>query len=94
MIFTNMYQLVLVTTLVLLSNTASGQRTLKLVLDEEFKVFNYQLWEHQITAGGGGNWEFEMYDNNRSTSYVRDGSLHINPVLMADDIGEQPNPNG
>jgi beta-glucanase (GH16 family) len=36
---------------------------------------------------GGGNWEFEVYQNNRSTSYVRDGVLYIKPGLTADFLG-------
>ncbi len=72
----------------ILASNVRGQRSLKLVLDEEFKEYNPELWEHQITAGGGGNWEFEVYGNNRSTSYVRNGALHIQPTLLADDIGE------
>lgn len=47
-----------------------------------FKSFN------RITAGGGGNWEFEYYTNNRSNSYTRDSILYIKPTLTADTIGE------
>ena len=61
---------------------------MKLILDDEFTTFNLSLWRHQITMGGGGNWEFEVYGNNRSNSYVRDGVLNIKPTLMADDIGK------
>ena len=41
-----------------------------------------------ITLGGGGNWEFQYYDNNRSNSYVKDGVLYIEPSFLIDDIGE------
>lgn len=37
--------------------------------------------------GGGGNWEFEYYVNNRTNSYVKDGALYIKPTLTADRIG-------
>ena len=37
--------------------------------------------------GGGGNWEFEYYANNRSNSYVRDKTLHIKPTLTANIVG-------
>jgi hypothetical protein len=35
-----------------------------------------------------GNFEFQLYDNNRTNSYVRDGVLYIKPTLMYDHIGE------
>ena len=41
-----------------------------------------------ITLGGGGNWEFQYYDNNQSNSYVKDGVLSLKPSFLADDIGE------
>jgi beta-glucanase (GH16 family) len=39
--------------------------------------------------GGGGNWEFEWYVNNRTNSFVKDGVLHLQPTLTADAIGEE-----
>ncbi|WP_411026668.1 hypothetical protein, partial [Salmonella sp. s54395] len=44
--------------------------------------------EHEMTAGGGGNWEFQYYTNNRSNSYVRDNVLYLKPTLTADKEGE------
>ena len=60
----------------------------ELVLEDNFDTFDLSLWKHQITLGGGGNWEFQYYTNNRSNSYVKDGVLYLNPTLLADDIGE------
>lgn len=60
----------------------------KLVLEDNFNTFNFNTWKHEITMGGGGNWEFELYDNNRSTTFVKDGVLNIKPVPTADKIGE------
>lgn len=37
-------------------------------------------WSHEITLAGGGNWEFQMYSNNRTNSFVEDGILHIRPT--------------
>ncbi|XP_050510384.1 beta-1,3-glucan-binding protein-like [Diabrotica virgifera virgifera] len=46
-------------------------------------------WEHERTLGGGAsNNQFQLYHNNRSNSFVRDGNLHICPTLLADDNGE------
>lgn len=68
--------------------TACTAEDLQLVLEDNFDTFNLSLWQHQLTLGGGGNWEFQYYTNNRSNSYVRDGALHIKPTLLADEIGE------
>ncbi|CAM9956145.1 unnamed protein product [Scytosiphon promiscuus] len=38
--------------------------------------------------GGGGNWEFQMYGNNRTNSYVEDGKLFLQPTLTSDYLGE------
>lgn len=66
----------------------SCAQDMKLVLDENFDTLDLSLWRHEISLSGGGNWEFEYYDNNRSNSFVRDGMLHIKPTLLADEIGE------
>lgn len=59
-----------------------------LIFDENFDDFDLDVWEHEITAGGGGNWEFQYYTNNRSNSYTRGGILYIKPTLTSDKYGE------
>ena len=59
-----------------------------LIVDDEFEEFNLTRWKHEITLGGGGNWEFQYYDNNRSNSYVKDGVLYLIPSFLVDDIGD------
>jgi len=59
-----------------------------LIFEDNFDTFDFTKWEHEITAGGGGNWEFEYYHNNRTNSYVRDGVLYIKPTLTSDNYGE------
>ncbi|XP_064620833.1 beta-1,3-glucan-binding protein-like [Lineus longissimus] len=59
-----------------------------LIFADEFDTLNLDIWEHEITMGGGGNWEFQYYTNNRSNSYVRDGNLYLKPTLTSDKIGE------
>jgi len=59
-----------------------------LIFSEDFNEFDLSKWGHEITLGGGGNWEFEYYSNNRTNSFVRDGILYIKPTLTADTIGE------
>ena len=31
----------------------------ELVFVENWDTFNMDIWEHEITMGGGGNWEFQ-----------------------------------
>ena len=42
----------------------------KLVWQDNFDTLDFTKWQHEITMGGGGNWEFEMYWNNRTNSFV------------------------
>ncbi|KDR21213.1 beta-1,3-glucan-binding protein-like [Zootermopsis nevadensis] len=67
------------------SQICSGE----LIFNEEFDTFDFQTWNHEKTAAGGGNWEFQIYLNNRSNSFVRDGKLFIKPTLTADKHGER-----
>lgn len=41
------------------------------------------------TLGGGGNWEFEYYINNRTNSFVKDNVLYLKPTLTSDRLGVQ-----
>ena len=61
----------------------------KLVFEDNFDFLDFDKWRHDITLAGGGNWEFQIYDNNRSTTFVKDGVLNIKPVLTEDKIGAQ-----
>jgi len=60
-----------------------------IILDENFDYIDYDFWQHEITMSGGGNWEFQVYHNNRSNSYVKDGILYIMPGLLSDIRGEE-----
>lgn len=73
--------------------TASGTRAPKkeyfrpgeLIFEENFDAFDLDTWNHAKTMAGGGNWEFQYYNNNRTNSYVEDGNLHIVPTFTADE---------
>lgn len=69
------------------ASTQVSSQGYQLVLEDNFDSFDLSLWQHQLTLGGGGNWEFEYYTNNRSNSYVRDSVLYLQPTLLADEIG-------
>jgi beta-glucanase (GH16 family) len=62
--------------------------TEKLVFSDDFNKLDFKKWKHDLTMSGGGNWEFELYHNNRTNSYVKNGSLYILPTLTSDRIGE------
>lgn len=36
---------------------------------------------------GGGNWEFQVYDNSRTNSYCENGILNLFPTLTEDRYG-------
>jgi len=54
-----------------------------LIFEETWDDFNLNRWKHELTMSGGGNWEFQVYTNNRTNSYVRDNTLFIKPVRSA-----------
>ncbi|KAK7088454.1 beta-1,3-glucan-binding protein-like [Littorina saxatilis] len=58
-----------------------------LVFEDNFNFINHRVWEHEITAAGGGNWEFQYYTNNRTNSYTKNGVLYIKPTLTSDHYG-------
>jgi len=63
----------------------------KLIFSEEFDEFDLRTWSHEITASGGGNWEFEWYGNNRANnSYVENGTLFLRASLSEDFLGVPP----
>ena len=80
-----MYVAVLLTSLAALG---SAQRQPVLALEDEFTDFNLSLWKHEITLGGGDNWEFQAYGNNRTNSFTEDGVVHFHPTLLAELIGD------
>lgn len=59
----------------------------RLIFRDDFETLDFNKWKHDMTMSGGGNWEFQLYHNNRTNSFVRDGVLHIVPTLTDDRIG-------
>ena len=58
-----------------------------LIFEDNFTTFNLSLWKHELTLDGDMNWCFEQYTNNRSVSFVRNGSLVIRPTLTNETLG-------
>lgn len=59
-----------------------------LIFEDNFDTFDMKTWKHELTMGGGGNWEFEVYANNRTNSFTKEGVLYLQPTLTADTLGE------
>ncbi|XP_039748532.1 beta-1,3-glucan-binding protein-like isoform X3 [Pararge aegeria] len=59
-----------------------------MIFDDEFDEFDFETWQHEVTLGGGGNWEFQYYNNNRTNSFTDDGILFIRPSLTSEQFGE------
>ena len=66
----------------------------ELIWEDNFDFLDFDKWEHEITMSGGGNWEFQVYWNNRSNSYCQDSKLLIKPQLTSDRFGEEMVRNG
>lgn len=60
----------------------------RLIFRDDFDTFDFKKWKHDLTMSGGGNWEFQLYHNNRTNTYVEDGILFIHPTLTSERIGE------
>jgi len=60
-----------------------------LIWEDNFDKLDFNKWQHEITMGGGGNWEFEVYRNNRTNSFVKDSTLFLKPTTTADALTEE-----
>ncbi|XP_043233950.1 beta-1,3-glucan-binding protein-like [Amphibalanus amphitrite] len=61
----------------------------EVIFEDNFDELDMVTWQHELTLWGGGNWEFEGYNNNRTNSFIRDGVLFIKPTLTAERFGEE-----
>ncbi|CAH0546479.1 unnamed protein product [Brassicogethes aeneus] len=60
----------------------------QLIFEDNFDSLNLNKWQHEVTLGGGGNWEFQYYQKDPKNSYTQNGILHIKPTLLSDEKGE------
>jgi len=60
----------------------------RLIFSDEFTRLDNSVWEHEITLAGDGNWSFQQYANNRTNTFVRNGTLYIKPTFTSAVIGE------
>jgi len=59
------------------------------VWQDEFDFLDGNKWQHEITASGGGNGEFQVYTQEATNSFTRDGKLFIRPTLLANTRNPQ-----
>ncbi|KAB5525521.1 concanavalin A-like lectin/glucanase domain-containing protein [Coniochaeta sp. 2T2.1] len=52
-----------------------------LVLDEDFKTLNKDIWSHEVTLDGFGTGSFDWTTTDPKNTYVDDAGLHIVPTL-------------
>ncbi|CAH1777181.1 unnamed protein product [Owenia fusiformis] len=69
-------------------NQSPCDDNLRLMLDEKFSTFDLNTWQHEVTANGGGNREFQVYTPEQGNVYVRDKTLFIKPTLTSDRFDE------
>ncbi|KAG0238667.1 hypothetical protein BGW41_008042 [Actinomortierella wolfii] len=65
-----------------------------LIFHDEFDKLDNSVWKHDITMSGGGNYEFQLYHNNRTNTFVKNGIFYIKPTLTDERIGKQGLMNG
>lgn len=67
------------------SQICAGQ----LLFEDNFDFLDTYKWKHDRTLAGGGNWEFQWYDNDPKNSYVENGVLYIRPTFTSDYLGDE-----
>jgi len=63
----------------------------ELIFSDEFDGSDIDMskWEHEVTAGGGGNGEFQVYTPDPANSYLQDGKLFVRTTLLSENINPQ-----
>ena len=56
-----------------------------LVWQDEFDTLDLDKWQQEVTAWGGGNFEFQVYTPDSTNSFVSNGVLHIRPTLLTEN---------
>ncbi|KAL7558132.1 hypothetical protein ACA910_003343 [Epithemia clementina (nom. ined.)] len=72
------------------TSSSTSPSTSAVLFYDDFDTFDLSQYQHENTLAGGGNWEFQLYRNNRTNSFVKNGKLHIRPTLTEEwvpDLG-------
>ena len=68
---------------------ADQLNTEHLIFHENFDHLNFTRWSHEVSMSVGGNWEFQLYDNDREVTYIRNNTLYITPKLTEEKYGQK-----
>lgn len=60
----------------------------EVIFQDDFETLDKEVWKHENTLRGGGNWEFQWYVPDQENSFVKDGILHIKPTFTNDKMGK------
>ena len=71
-----------------ISNNLANKFGETIIFQDKFDTLNFDTCQHEITMSGGGNWEFEMYVNDKRNAFVKNNTLFIKPTFTADVLGE------
>ncbi|ODN05965.1 Beta-1,3-glucan-binding protein [Orchesella cincta] len=58
----------------------------EIIWQDEFDYLDRSKWSNEINFNGGGNGEFQIYDDYGENAYVRDGILYMRPTLSLDTV--------
>ena len=58
-----------------ISNNLANKFGETIIFQDKFDTLNFDTWQHEITMSGGGNWEFEMYVNDKRNAFVKNNTL-------------------
>lgn len=67
------------------SVTSTSYPSERLLFADDFDEFDLGVWQHELTMGGGGNWEFEYYSLPAAHHYhcCTHNALHSTPPHSA-----------
>ena len=71
-----------------ISNNLANKFGETIIFQDKFDTLNFDTWQHEMTMSGGGNWEFEMYVNDKRNAFVKNNTLFMKPTFTADVLGE------
>lgn len=52
-----------------------------LIFEDNFDTFDLKKWDHEITLSSSKH-KFQRFENHQDTSFVKDGMLHIQPIIQ------------
>ncbi|XP_048253252.1 beta-1,3-glucan-binding protein-like isoform X2 [Haliotis rufescens] len=71
------------------TSTGTNLGNMKFIFSDDFSsgTIDSSKWKQEVSAFGGGNWEFQVYTPDKENTYIRNGVLYMKPTLTADKFG-------